>query len=284
VAEGEGAVAIARRAASEAKRSGFDPVIVDTAGRLHVDDDMMSEIREIAALLAPREILYVADAMTGQDAVTSAGAFAGALPLTGVVLTKLDGDARGGAALSIKAVTGVPIKLAGVGEKVDDLEVFHPDRMASRIVGMGDVESFIEKAEAAGDAEEDEEAALALARGSFTLEDLRTQIRRMRKMGPLSSLLELLPGAPPRGQMQVDEAALTQSSAILDSMTAGERLRPEIISGSRRQRIARGSGTSVQAVNRLLKQYGQMKKMMRTAARQTGRKGGGRGGFPLALK
>ncbi len=284
VLPGEAAVAIARRAATEAKRSGFDPVIVDTAGRLHVDDEMMSEVREIAGILHPREILYVADSMTGQDAVTSASAFAGALDLTGVVLTKLDGDARGGAALSIKAVTGVPTKLAGVGEKVEDLEVFHPERMASRIVGMGDVVSFIEKAEAAGDAEEDEEAAEALARGSFTLEDLRSQIRRMRRMGPLSSLLELLPGAPPTDKMQVDEAALTQSMAILDSMTARERTRPEIINGSRRQRIARGSGTSVQAVNRLLKQYGQMKKMMRMAARQAGRKGSRPGRLPFALK
>ncbi len=284
VAPGESAVQIARRAATEAKKSGFDPVIVDTAGRLHVDEGMMAEVREIARILRPREILYVADSMTGQDAVTSATAFSSALDLTGVVLTKLDGDARGGAALSIKAVTGVPIKLAGVGERVEDLEVFHPERMASRIVGMGDVESFIEKAEASGNAEEDEEAALALAEGSFTLEDLRSQIRRMRKMGPLSSLLELLPGAPPSGQMNVDEAALTQSTAILDSMTAHERLRPDVINGSRRQRIAKGSGTSVQAVNRLLKQHGQMRKMMKMAARQAGRKGSRLGRLPFALK
>ncbi|HXI03373.1 MAG TPA: signal recognition particle protein [Candidatus Saccharimonadales bacterium] len=275
---------IARRAAVEARTSGFDPVIVDTAGRLHVDDQMMSEVRDIAAILDPREILYVADSMTGQDAVTSAAAFAGALSLTGVVLTKLDGDARGGAALSIKAVTGVPIKLAGTGEKVEDLEVFHPERMASRIVGMGDVVSLIEKVEASGDAEEDEEAARSLAEGRFTLEDLRKQIRRMKKMGPLSSVLELLPGAPPMGDMQVNEAALTQSTAILDSMTVRERLRPELINGSRRRRIAAGSGTSVQAVNKLMKQYGQMKKMMRLAARKPGKSPGRSGKFPFAFK
>lgn len=284
VEPGEDPREIARRAGVEARTSGFDPIIVDTAGRLHVDDAMMSEVKQIAGILKPREILYVADSMTGQDAVTSAAAFSEALDLTGVVLTKLDGDARGGAALSIKAVTGVPIKLAGVGEKVNDLEVFHPERMASRIVGMGDVESLIEKVEASGDAEEDEEAARSLAAGRFTLEDLRKQIRRMRKMGPLSSVLELLPGAPPMGDMQVDEAALTQSTAILDSMTVRERRRPEIITGSRRRRIAAGSGTSVQAVNKLLKQYGQMRKMMKMAARQAGKKGKGMGKLPFAFK
>lgn len=275
---------IAREGARYARTTGFDPVIVDTAGRLHIDDEMMAEVREIAALLTPREILYVADSMTGQDAVTSAAAFGKALPLTGIILTKLDGDARGGAALSIKSVTGVPIKFAGVGEKVEDLEVFHPERMASRIVGMGDVLSLIEKVEAAVDKDEAEEAVRSLAAGEFTLEDLRDQIRRMKKMGPLSSLLEMLPGAPSLGNMAVDDGAMTETQAILDSMTPPERRRPDIINGSRRKRIARGSGTSVQAVNRLLRQYGQMRKMMKQAARQASRKGARKGGFPFGLR
>jgi signal recognition particle subunit SRP54 len=282
VEAGEDPREIVRRGLKHARKSGYDPVIVDTAGRLHIDDEMMGEVKEIARILNPREILYVADSMTGQDAVTSATAFSQTLQLTGVVLTKLDGDARGGAALSIKSVTGVPIKLAGVGEKVEDLEVFHPERMASRIVGMGDVVSLIEKVEATGDSEEDERAARSMAEGRFNLEDMRKQVRRMRKMGPLSSVLELLPGAPPMGEGQVDEAAMTQTTAILDSMTVMERQRPDMISGSRRKRIARGSGTTVQAVNRLLRQYGQMKKMMRTAARQAARKGGGRSKFPFS--
>src|SRR5262245_51405935 len=210
---------IARKGAAYARTTGFDPVIVDTAGRLHVDEQMMKEVADVAAILDPREVLYVADSMTGQDAVTSATAFSRALPLTGVVLTKLDGDARGGAALSIKAVTGVPIKLAGVGEKVEDLEVFHPERMASRIVGTGAVHSLIEKVESVVSEEEAEESARSLASGEFSLEDLRDQIRRMKKMGPLASILELLPGAPNMGDMPVDEAALTQTQAILDSMT-----------------------------------------------------------------
>ena len=275
---------IARSAFSYAKTTGFDPVIVDTAGRLHVDDEMMREVIDLAKILSPREVLYVADAMTGQDAVTSATAFSKALPLTGVVLTKLDGDARGGAALSIKAMTGVPIKLVGVGEKVEDLEVFHPERMASRIIGMGDVVSLIEKVESVVTKEEAEETAKSLAAGEFTLEDLRDQIRRMKKMGPLASLMEMLPGAPSLGDMPVDEAAMTQTQAILDSMTPRERRRPEIINGCRRRRIACGSGTSVQAVNRLLRQYGQMRKMMKVAARQAGRKGARRGWLPFGAR
>lgn len=275
---------IARSGAAYARTTGFDPVIVDTAGRLHVDEEMMKEVADVAAILDPREILYVADSMTGQDAVTSATAFSKALPLTGIVLTKLDGDARGGAALSIKAVTGVPIKLAGIGEKVEDLEVFHPERMASRIVGMGDVLSLIEKVESVVSEEEAEESARSLASGEFSLEDLRDQIRRMKKMGPLASILEMLPGAPNMGDMPVDEAALTQTQAILDSMTPKERRRPETIDGSRRRRIARGSGTSVQAINRLLRQYGQMKKMMKIAARQAAKKGPRRSWFPFGAR
>jgi signal recognition particle subunit SRP54 len=275
---------IVREGLRFARTTGFDPVIVDTAGRLHIDEEMMAEVRDIAAIALPKEILYVADAMTGQDAVTSATAFSKALALTGAVLTKLDGDARGGAALSIKSVTGVPIKFAGVGEKVEDLEVFHPERMASRIVGMGDVLSLIEKVEAVVDKDEAEETARSLAAGEFTLEDLRDQMRRMKKMGPLSSLLEMLPGAPSLGAVNVDDGAMTETQAILDSMTIPERRRPDIIDGSRRKRIARGSGTSVQAVNRLLRQYGQMRKMMKQAARQASRKGARKGGFPFGLR
>jgi len=275
---------IAREGARYAKTTGYDPVIVDTAGRLHIDDGMMAEIRSIAEILSPREILYVADSMTGQDAVTSAAAFAAALPLTGIVLTKLDGDARGGAALSIKAVTGVPIKFAGTGEKVEDLEVFHPERMASRIVGMGDVLSLIEKVEAVVDRDEAEQSARSMATGEFSLEDLRDQLRRMKKLGPLSSLLGMLPGAPAIGNMPVDDGAMNETQAILDSMTIPERKRPDIIDGSRRKRIARGSGTSVQAVNRLLRQYGQMRKMMKQAVRQASRKGARKGGFPFGFR
>jgi signal recognition particle subunit SRP54 len=275
---------IARAAHHHARTSGFDPVIVDTAGRLHVDEEMMAEVKDLASILSPREILYVADAMTGQDAVTSAAAFAKALPLTGVILTKLDGDARGGAALSIKSVTGVPIKLVGTGEKVEDLDVFHPERMASRIIGMGDVLSLIEKVEEVVDQKEAEETARALAHGEFTLEDMRTQLRRMKKMGPLASLIEMLPGAPNLSGMDLDEGAMTQTQAILDSMTLRERTRPEIINGSRRRRIASGSGTSVQAVNRLLRQYGQMKKMMKQALRQASRKGSRRGWMPFGAR
>lgn len=275
---------IAREGARYAKTTGYDPVIVDTAGRLHIDDGMMAEIQAIAGILNPREILYVADSMTGQDAVSSAAAFAAALPLTGVVLTKLDGDARGGAALSIKAVTGIPIKFAGTGEKVEDLEVFHPERMASRIVGMGDVLSLIEKVEAVVDRDEAEQSARSMAAGDFSLEDLRDQLRKMKKLGPLSSLLGMLPGAPSLGDMPVDDGAMNETQAILDSMTIPERRRPDIIDGSRRKRIARGSGTSVQAVNRLLRQYGQMRKMMKQAVRQASRKGARKGGFPFGFR
>jgi len=275
---------IAKEGLRHARTTGYDPVIIDTAGRLHIDDGMMAEVKDIAAIVSPREVLYVADSMTGQDAVTSAAAFAKALPLTGAILTKLDGDSRGGAALSIKAVTGVAIKFAGIGEKVEDLEVFHPERMASRIVGMGDVMSLIEKVEASVDQEEAEASAKSLASGEFSLQDLRDQLRRMKKLGPLSSILEMLPGAPSMGNMAVDEGAMTETQAILDSMTIPERRRPDIINGSRRKRIARGSGTSVQAVNRLLRQFGQMRKMMKQAARQAARKGSRKGGFPFGLR
>ncbi|HET6373236.1 MAG TPA: signal recognition particle protein [Candidatus Polarisedimenticolia bacterium] len=275
---------ICREAMVLARTSGFDTVIADTAGRLHVDDEMMTEVKDLAAILTPHEILYVADAMTGQDAVTSAVAFAGALKLTGVVLTKLDGDARGGAALSIKETTGLPIKLAAVGEKLKDLEVFHPDRMASRIIGMGDVMTLIEKAEEAYDGDDAEEMARALAAGDFSLEDFRDQLRKVKKMGSLGGLLELIPGmSGVSGLRDIDEGALKTTEAVLDSMTPHERLNPSIIGGSRRRRIARGSGTNVQEVNKLLRQYAQMRKMMRTMSRM-GRKGAGASRLPFPFR
>jgi len=276
--------AICREALAQARSTGYDTLIVDTAGRLHVDEPMMAEVKDLAALLQPREILYVADAMTGQDAVSSATAFSQALPITGVILTKLDGDTRGGAALSIKETTGAPIKLAGVGEKVKDLEVFHPDRMASRIIGMGDVMTLIEKAEVAFTQEEAEDAAQAMAEGEFTLEDLRAQLRRLKKMGPLASLMEMIPGfgALKGATSEVDDGALRKVEAVLDSMTPQERRDPSVINGSRRRRIARGSGTHVQDVNRLLKQHAQMRRMMRTLSKSArGRKGSGRLPFPF---
>jgi len=276
--------AICKAALAQARSTGYDTLIVDTAGRLHVDEPMMNEVKELAALLSPREILYVADSMTGQDAVTSATAFSKALPITGVVLTKLDGDTRGGAALSIKETTGAPIKLAGIGEKMKDLEVFHPDRMASRIIGMGDVMTLIEKAEEAFTQEEAEEAAQAMVEGEFTLEDLRDQLRKLKKLGPLASLLEMIPGfgALKGASADLDEGSMRRVEAVLDSMTREERRNPSLINGSRRRRIARGSGTHVQDVNALLKQHAQMKKMMRTLSRGGGaRRGPGRLPFPF---
>ncbi|HEY3174384.1 MAG TPA: signal recognition particle protein [Candidatus Polarisedimenticolia bacterium] len=275
VFDGQGSAdprAICREALALARSTGYDTLVLDTAGRLHIDEEMMTEVRDLSAIAAPREILYVADAMTGQDAVNSASAFARALPLTGVVLTKLDGDARGGAALSIKERAGVPIKFAAVGEKVKDLEVFHPDRMASRIIGMGDVMTLIEKAEEAYEGEDAEEMARALSEGDFTLEDFREQLRKLKKMGPISSLLEMLPGfGQLKGMSDIDEGAMKVTEAVLDSMTREERLNPSVISGSRRRRIARGSGTSAHEVNKLLKQYAQMRRMMKTMSRKGGK-------------
>ena len=266
--EGESVLALSRRAIGEARDRGFDVVLFDTAGRLHVDEELMAELRELASGLEPTEILFVADAMTGQDAVNSAREFAAALPLTGVLLTKMDGDARGGAALSIRTVADVPIRFVGIGEKVEDLELFRPDRLASRILGMGDVLSLIEKAEQQLDASESERLAKRIARREFTLEDLRDQMRQIQKLGPLSSVLEMLPKAGPLKGLSatdVDEGRLVRVSAIIDSMTPLERRRPKILNGSRRKRIARGSGTSVQEVNQLVKQYQQMQKMLKGA-------------------
>jgi signal recognition particle subunit SRP54 len=259
-------VAVCREAVSQGRSRLLDPVILDTAGRLHIDEALMAELSAIKAEVKPTEILMVADAMTGQDAVTSATAFHQALTLTGYILTKLDGDTRGGAALSIRAVTGAPIKFVGVGEKLDALEVFHPDRLASRILGMGDILSLVERAEQTVDAKQAEKLQKKLKAQTFSLEDFRDQLRQVRGMGPLDQLVGMIPGMSrikglPDSTEQ--ERELKRVEAIIDSMTSRERQRPEIIDGSRRRRIAGGSGTSVQDVNRLLKQFTEIQKLMR---------------------
>ena len=258
---------LALAARDEARNKGCDALLIDTAGRLHVDEELMAELVELRDRLEPTEILFVADAMTGQDAVRSAEEFHRHLGVTGVVLTKLDGDARGGAALSVRSVIGQPIKFVGTGEKLDNLELFHPDRMASRILGMGDVLTLIEKAEEAVDRKQAEEMVRKLQTNRFSLEDFREQIQQAKKMGPLSQVMAMLPTAGAFRNLpkeDVDDGSLVRVEAIINSMTARERVRPEILNGSRRKRIARGSGTTVQEVNQLLKQYDQMRRMMRS--------------------
>jgi signal recognition particle subunit SRP54 len=262
---------IARNAMKEAKTLLYDTVILDTAGRLHIDEELMQELTSMKADVRPSEILFVADAMTGQDAVKSAKEFDDRLGVTGIVLTKLDGDARGGAALSIKQVVNRPIKLVGVGEKYADLDVFHPDRMASRILGMGDMLTLIEKVEQEIDKKEAERLAQRVAKDKFTLEDLRSQLIQVKKMGPMSQIMNMLPGVAGKVKEEdIDEKGIVRMQAILDSMTARERELPQLINGSRKKRIAKGSGTSVQEINRLLKNYLQMKKMMKTFSRGFG--------------
>jgi signal recognition particle subunit SRP54 len=264
-------IQIARNALTEAKTLLYDTVILDTAGRLHIDEELMQELTTIKNDVRPSEILFVADAMTGQDAVKSAKEFDERLGVTGIVLTKLDGDARGGAALSIKSVVNRPIKLVGVGEKYADLDVFHPDRMASRILGMGDVLSLIEKVEAEVDRKEAERLAARVAKDKFTLEDLRSQLQQVKKMGPMSQIVNMLPGVAGKVKEEdIDEKAIVRMQAILDSMTFKEREYPQILNGARKKRIAKGSGTSVQEINRLLKQYLQMKKMMKSFSKGFG--------------
>jgi signal recognition particle subunit SRP54 len=260
---------LAKEARREAINTGCDVLIVDTAGRLHIDDQLMDEMQSLKRLLNPQEILFVADAMTGQDAVKSADEFHKKLTLTGVILTKMDGDARGGAALSIRQVTGQPIKFIGVGEKYDALEPFHPDRIVSRILGMGDILSLIEKAESQIDKKKAQDLATkALTGDGFSLEDFRDQLRQVRKMGSLQSLIGMLPSVGAFSGLQkaadkVDEKQINRVEAIINSMTGYERNHHEAINGSRRKRIARGSGTSVQEVNNLLRQYAQMRKMFK---------------------
>ena len=266
---------LVKEARREAVVSGCDVLIVDTAGRLHIDDQLMDEMQSLKKLLNPSEILFVADSMTGQDAVRSAEEFHKKLSLTGVVLTKMDGDARGGAALSIRQVTGQPIKFIGVGEKYDALEPFHPDRIVSRILGMGDILSLIERAEKQIDKKKAEELATkALTGDGFSLEDFRDQLRQVKKMGSMKSLIGMLPSIGPfsglqKAADQVDEKQVNRVEAIINSMTMHERNHHEVINGSRRKRIARGSGTTVQEVNNLLRQYAQMKKMFKDMGKKS---------------
>ena len=283
VARAEGAVAMARSFA-------FDVVLVDTAGRLHIDDDLMGELDALKAAVAPSDLLYVADSMTGQDAIKSAGEFNRRLGITGVVLTKMDGDARGGAALSVVSVVGVPVSFVGDGERLQDLQPFHPDRLVSRMLGMGDVLSLVEKAEKVVSQEDATRLERKIRRNEFSLQDMREQLSAVARMGPLERLVDLLPGM---GQMasqmpgEVDPKALLQTMAIIDSMTARERLHYQVIDGSRRRRIARGSGTTVQDVNRLLKQFRDMRRMLRTtmaASRSLKKMGGRRRGMPAGLR
>jgi signal recognition particle subunit SRP54 len=259
-----------RRAAGalvEAKNTGFDVLIVDTAGRLHIDDGLMAELEAIKAAVDPSDQLYVADAMTGQDAIKSAGEFNRRVGVTGVVLSKLDGDARGGAALSVVSVVGVPIAFVGSGERLEDLEVFHPDRVVSRVLGMGDVLSLIEKAEQVIDVEDAARLEERLRNDAFTLEDFRDQLRTIRKMGPLESIIGMIPGMgniKELAENKPDEKQLGRVEAIISSMTDVERRNHQVINGSRRKRIAKGSGTSVEEVNRLLKQFVEMRKMLKS--------------------
>ena len=258
---------LARSARRESAQTGRDVLLVDTAGRLHIDDQLMQELQDLKEQLAPSEVLFVADAMTGQDAVKSADEFHKRLGITGVILTKMDGDARGGAALSIRAITNQPLKFVGVGEKFDALEQFHPDRVAERILGMGDMLSLIEKVQETVDQKQAEEMQRKLLDNEFTLEDFRDQLKQIRKLGPLESLLGMMPQLGPiknLKDMKVDENEITRVVAIVDSMTPRERANHMIINGARRRRIAKGSGTTVQEVNSLLKQYAQARKMMKS--------------------
>jgi len=272
-------VARAKGAVAEAGNLGFDTVIVDTAGRLHIDDELMTELVAIKDVTDPSDRLFVADAMTGQDAIKSAGEFNARVGVTGVVLTKMDGDARGGAALSVVSVVGVPIAFAGSGETLDDLEPFHPDRVVSRVLGMGDVLSLIEKAEAAITEEDAERLEEKIRSNEFTLEDFRDQLKTIKRMGPLESIMGMIPGM---GNLKAladnkpDDKQISRVEAIISSMTPDERRKQHIINGSRRKRIAKGSGTSVEEVNRLLKQFVQMQKMLKQLGGMAGLTGGGK--------
>ncbi len=267
VIEGQKPLDIAKRAVSEARTGGFDVLILDTAGRLHIDEELMEEVKAIRAVAAPRETLLVADALTGQDAVNLASSFDEAIGITGIVLTRVDGDGRGGAALSMRAVTGKPIKLMGTGEKLDELEPFHPERIANRILGMGDIVSLVEKAAKSIDARKAQKLAQRLRKGTFTLDDLAEQLRQMQKLGGMQGVMGMLPGMGKiRKQLanaDLDDAILKRQLAIISSMTPRERIFPKILNASRKKRIAAGSGTSVQDINRLVKMHRQMAAMMK---------------------
>ena len=277
-------VKICVQAVEEAKRSGYEVILIDTAGRLHIDAEMMDELKRIKDAVHPTEILFVADAMTGQDAVNVAGKFNELLGIDGVILTKMDGDARGGAALSLKAVIGKPIKFIGVGEKIDAFEVCYPERMASRILGMGDILTLVEKAQATVDEKAARELEKKIRKNEFTLEDFRDQIKQIRSMGPLQDILKMIPGVSKIKAMKdvtPDEKELVKTVAIIDSMTRKERLNYHIIDGQRRKRIARGSGTTVQDINKLLKSYGEMRKLMKKMTTKGGMRSLGMGKFPF---
>jgi len=283
IVAGQRPVEIARRAMEAARFGGFDVVLLDTAGRLHIDEALMDEVAAVRDVSMPLETLLVADSMTGQDAVNVAKTFHDRVGLTGIVLTRVDGDARGGAALSMRAVTGCPIKLLGVGEKLEDIEAFHPDRVAGRILGMGDVVSLVEKVAEGVEAEEAEKLAAKLSKGEMDLNDLADQLRQLKKMGGISSLMGMLPGMGKMknqmAQANIDESVIKRQEAIIQSMTPQERRKPAIIAASRKRRIAAGSGTSVPEVNKLLKQFMTMNKMMKKVGK-LGKKGLMRGGFP----
>ena len=283
IVPGESPVAIAKRALQSAALEGYDVVFLDTAGRLAIDEELMAEVTAVRDAVKPHENLLVADSMTGQDAVTVAESFNEAVGLSGIVLTRADGDARGGAALSMKAVTGCPIKFLGTGEKLDAIEAFHPDRVAGRILGMGDVVSLVEKAQETIEQEEAEKLAKKLEKGRFDLDDLGQQLKQIQKMGSLSDIMGMLPGTPKIQQQlksaKLDDSVIKRQLAILSSMTPQERKRPELIKASRKQRVAKGSGTTVQDVNKLLKQHMEANKMMKKV-RKMGKKGLMRHGIP----
>ena len=278
-------VAICAQAREEAARRGLTPLILDTAGRLHIDEEMLEELRAIKKEVGPHHVLLVVDAMTGQDAVAVAEKFNTAVGIDAIILTKMDGDARGGAALSVRQVTGRPIAFVGVGEKTDALEPFHPDRLAQRILGMGDVLSLVEKAQANVDQAQAEALAQKIRNETFSLEDFAAQLKQLRSMGPLGQIMDMIPffkgqKAMPK-ELAGEEKELSRFEAMIGSMTPDERREPSIINGSRRQRIARGSGASVSDVNRLLKQYAQLKKMMKGLKQMEGRMGKMKGGLPF---
>jgi signal recognition particle subunit SRP54 len=267
-------VGICERALAQARREGATLAIVDTAGRLHIDTEMMQQLKEVRRVAKPDEVLFVADAMTGQDAVNVAAQFHKEIDFTGVVLTKMDGDARGGAALSILNVTGVPVLFVGTSEKPDGLELFHPERMATRILGMGDIVSLVEKARDTVDEEESRKLAKKIRKNSFTLQDFLEQLRQLKKMGPLQDLIAMIPGVGSQLKgADIDPKALTRTEAIISSMTIKEREKPQIINASRKRRICAGSGTTVQDVNRLLKQFDTMRSMMKRMNRMSGKRG-----------